>query len=326
MLNGSGGRDSLRRHVRSLETVSVDVPEAALAAYEAALSSVCEAVGFFRDNETGSWRVEGVKSVGCNEAPLAGALALAAELSGIEAQARRSPTAAEGWLARSYTSFPEQLIGRRFSVRGTHVRTPPSPGRLALILDAGLAFGSGEHGSTRGCLRALERVAGRRPGRILDLGTGSGILALAAARLLHRPVLATDIDPRSVHVARQNAALNQLGRQVRVRLADGWRHLSVRASGPYDLVLANILARPLCLMARQLAPRVAPGGTAILSGILLTQARSVLLAHRRCGLKLEASLQDGPWATLVLRRPSRLDRATTAGQLPSNASRSVGGQ
>ncbi len=299
----TGERDIHRRHVAPLETVSVDVPEAVLEVYEAALSSACATVGLFRNHMTGTWRVEGVTSVGDNQSALVAALALAAELSGVEAQVRRSATEAEGWLARSYASFPEQLIGRRFSVRGTHLCIPPPAGRLTLTLDAGLAFGSGEHGSTRGCIRALERVAWRRPRRILDLGTGSGILAMAAARLLHRAVLATDIEPWSVFVAKQNAALNRLGRLVTVRLADGWRNPGVRARGPYDLVLANILARPLCLMARQLALNVAPGATVILAGLLRNQVRSVLAAHLRCGLRFEAGLEEAPWVTLILRQP-----------------------
>ncbi len=170
----------------SLETVSVTVPEAALEIYEAALSSACVTVGFFRDHATGDWRIEGVKPIGGNEPELVAALGLAANVSGVTVPLRRTPTPAEGWLARTYASFPEQRIGRRFAIRGTHLHEPPSAGRITLTLDAGLAFGSGEHGSTRGCLRALERVAHRRPQRILDLGTGSGILAMAAARLLHR--------------------------------------------------------------------------------------------------------------------------------------------
>ena len=290
------------RQATPLETVSVDVPESALEAYEAALSSVCATVGFFRNHKSGDWRVEGVKQVGEHEPELIAALALAAGLSGVTREVTRTPTPAEGWLARSYASFPEQHIGRRFAVRGTHLSGPPTPGRITLTLDAGLAFGSGEHGSTRGCLRALERVAYRRPRRILDLGTGSGILAMAAARLLHRRVLATDIEPWSVRVAEQNARLNRLGSLVRCRLTDGWRHRAVRA-GCYDLVFANILARPLCLMARQLAVHLAPGGTAILSGLLRSQAQAVIAAHRRCGLQLETMVHEGAWTTLVVRRP-----------------------
>jgi len=294
--------EATRRHATSLETVSVDVPEAALEAYEAALSSACATVGFFRDHKTGDWHVEGVKPVSSNEPELAAALALAATVSGVVVPMRRTPTPAEGWLARTYASFPEQRIGRRFAIRGTHLRERPAAGRITLTLDAGLAFGSGEHGSTRGCLRALERVAHRRPGRILDMGTGSGILAMAAARLLRRRILATDIEPWSVRVGRQNASLNQLGPLTRFRLADGWRSPAVRGGGPYDLVFANILARPLSLMARQLAAHLAPGGTAILSGLLRTQMEGVLAAHRRCGLSLETAIHEAPWTTLVLRR------------------------
>lgn len=292
----------MRLHTPQLETISVSVPEAAAPAYEAALRNACAAVGFFRGAATSDWWVEGVKEVGSGEAELASALALAELVTGVTAPLRRTRTPAEGWLARTRASFPEQRIGRRFAIRGSHLATPAAPGRITLTLDAGLAFGSGEHGSTRGCLRALERVVYRRPKRMLDLGTGSGILAMAAARLLHRRVLATDIEPWSVRVAQQNAALNRLGHLVRPVLANGWRNRSVRAGAPYDLVLANILARPLAAMARDLAANLAPGGTAILSGLLASQARWLLVAHRRSGLRLECSLSEGAWVTLVLRR------------------------
>jgi len=296
------------RRISRLETVSVTVPEAALEAYEAALDSACDTVGFFRDDKTGEWRVEGVKSVDTGEAELTAALALAAGLTGFVARLERSETPAEGWLARTYAGFPEQRIGRRFAVRGTHLPPHTTPGRITLLLDAGLAFGSGEHGSTQGCLLALERAASRRPRRILDLGTGSGILAIAAARYLRRPVLATDIEPWSVRVARENAALNGVAHLVRPSLADGWHSARVRAGGPYDLVFANILARPLCLMAKELAVHLAPGGTAILAGLLTTQARAVLAAHRWQGLRLDRMIAAGPWTTLVLRR-SAVERA-----------------
>jgi ribosomal protein L11 methyltransferase len=188
-------------------------------------------------------------------------------------------------------------------VRGTHLPRRVASGLITLTLDAGVAFGSGEHGSTRGCLRALERIAHRRPRRILDLGTGSGILAIAAARLLRRPVLATDIEPWSVRVAAENAAANGVARLVRCRLADGWRDPVVTGAAPFDLVLANILARPLAAMAKQLAAGLAPGGRAVLAGLLSGQARFVLAAHRRHGMALDFALREGSWTTLVLRRP-----------------------
>ncbi len=293
----------MRKRTEALETVFVDVPEAALEAFESALLSACSTVGFFfLDEAKRIWRIEGVKPVGANEAELVGALALAEMMTGVAAPLRRHATAAEGWLARTYESFPAQEVGRRFVVRGSHLKGPGVPGRITLTLDAGVAFGSGEHGSTRGCLRALEKIAHRKPRRILDLGTGSGILAMAAARLLHRPVLATDIEPWSVRVAARNAAENGVGALVTARLADGWDHPAVSAGAPYDLVFANILARPLCAMARHLAASLAPGGTAILAGLLNSQANLVLSAHRRLGMRLDFALREGNWTTLVLRR------------------------
>lgn len=292
----------MANHPIPLETVAVSVTEDALEAYEAALGNACQTVGFFRNHDTGIWRVEGVKQIGVNEAELASSLAVAAMMTGVSPVLERSATQADGWLARTYAAFPEQLIGTRFAVRGTHLTGPETPNRISLVLDAGLAFGTGEHGSTRGCLVALESVARRRPKRILDMGTGSGILAMAAARLMNRSVLATDIEPWAVRVAAENAELNGVAHLVTARLADGWRDPFVRAHGPYDLVFANILARPLCLMARDLALNLAPGGTAILAGLLANQARWVLAAHRTQGLRLERLLPVGAWTTIVVRK------------------------
>ncbi|MGD0431668.1 MAG: 50S ribosomal protein L11 methyltransferase [Acetobacteraceae bacterium] len=292
-----------------MECLSLTVPEEALEAYEAALASVCETVAFFRDHATGSWRLEGVRTAGAKENELTGALALAAAVTGVTSVLEQEPTEVDGWLERTKAAFPEQLIGRSFAIRGTHLTGVDRPGRTTLILDAGVAFGSGEHNSTRGCLIALEQVIartrhspGRRPRRILDLGTGSGILAMAAAKTSHRKVLATDIEPWSVRVARENARLNHVHRLVLPILADGWQSAAVRNSGPYDLVFGNILARPLRAMARDLSRNLAPGGTAILAGLLRAQARDVLAAHRRTGLVLEQMIDMEPWTTLVLRR------------------------
>ena len=294
---------STRRHATGLETVHVTVPDEAVEAYERALASVCSTVGIFEADDTQTiWRIEGVKDEGSAEPALAVALSIAAAMSGIDAPLRRERTQAEGWLARTYESFPEQQVGRRFAIRGTHLGAAPGGPRLTLTLDAGIAFGSGEHGSTRGCLLALERIAHRRPQRILDLGTGSGILAMAAAALLRRPVLAVDIEPWSVRVAAQNASMNRLHRLVTCRLGNGWRTPAIRAYSPYDLVFANILARPLCRMAHALGRNLAPGGSAILAGLLVSQVRMVLAAHRRQGLVLEAVMREGDWATMILRR------------------------
>ncbi len=288
-----------------LETVFVIVPHTARDAYEAAIAQACTTIGLFEHDEAARiWRIEGVKATGENDAALDTALAIAALVTGITAPLQREPTEAEGWLARVYEAFPAQDIGRRFTIRGTHNTQRPRAGRHALTVDAGLAFGSGEHGSTRGCLRALERVAHRSPARIIDMGCGSGILAMAAASLLHRRVLAVDNDPWSVRVTAQNAALNGLRGRVHARLGQGWQGAG---AARYELILANILARPLCLMARALAAHLAPGGTVILSGLLTGQIPMVLAAHRRQGLHLERALREGQWATLILRAPSLPD-------------------
>ncbi|WP_237212806.1 50S ribosomal protein L11 methyltransferase [Falsiroseomonas oryziterrae] len=296
------------RRADPLETIWLDaLPEEAVPTFEAALQTVCRSVSLFRDEATDTWRVEGVRSRGAGDDELAGALALAAAMTGMEhPQLQAAAVEAEGWLARTVAAFGEQEIGGDFLIRPTHVAPRRTYGRIVLVLDAGIAFGSGEHASTRGCLVALARIArdGRPRRRVLDLGTGSGILAMAAVKRLRCRVLATDIEPWSVRVAEQNARMNGLGDRVRARLADGWAERHVRRGRPYDLVFANILARPLCAMARELATALAPGGTAILAGLLGTQARMVLAAHRRQGLRLERALPVGPWTTLVLRKPA----------------------
>jgi ribosomal protein L11 methyltransferase len=147
----------------------------------------------------------------------------------------------------------------------------------------------------------LEWLAHRKPRRILDLGTGSGVLAMAAAALLRRPVLATDNDPWAVRAARENARRNRLA--VHAAQGDGWHAPAIRRAGQFDLVFANILARPLCRMARPLARRLAPGGVAILAGLTRDQARMVLAAHRSQGLVLRKRHDEGRWTTLVVAKP-----------------------
>lgn len=289
-----------------LERVAFRVPEAALEPFEAALDLCCRAVGFFLDEATDEWVVEGLREIGGADGDLDAALGLAMAASGVAPAIERTTVPAGGWLARSYQGFPEQLIGARFAIRGTHIAAPRAAGRHTILLDAGLAFGTGEHGSTRGCLRALERIGkARRPRDILDLGTGSGVLGIAAAKLWGRRVRATDIDARAVRVARANAALNGVAPLFRAARADGWTSPTLRRHAPYDFVFANILARPLAAMAHQLAAALAPGGVAVLAGLLERQARWVLSAHRRHGLVLAARIREGEWTTLILARPNK---------------------
>ncbi len=224
-----------------------------------------------------------MKTRATGEGALTAALALAAAASGFQAALQRQPTEADGWLARTYAGFPEQLAGRRFAIRGTHLtRTRrPRPHRPGARRGRGVRLRRARLDA--GLPAALESVAHRRPRRILDLGTGSGILAMAAAKLLRRRVLATDIDPWSVRVGGANAALERHRAHAAVPARRWLAFAGDRTRRPYDLVFANILARPLCLMARHLAAHLAPGGTAILAGLLDRQVRMVLAAHRRAG-------------------------------------------
>lgn len=294
----------MKRHVQPLETLVLDrLPEHAVPTYEAALLSVSATVALFRDEPTDTWRIEAVREATADPEALASALALAAGLTGHEAPLERHATEADGWLARTVEAFPVMPIGGRFLIRPTHAPQGRVFGRIALTLDAGLAFGSGEHQSTRGCLMALEGLKPKgRHARVLDLGSGSGILAMAAAKLWGCRVLATDIEPWSVRVAADNAVMNGLRGRVRSILADGWKAAAVRRPAPYDLVFANILARPLCSMAKDLADHLAPDGVAILAGLLGSQVPMVLAAHRRQGLVLERRIDLAPWASLVLRK------------------------
>ena len=287
-----------------LDCIALTVPADALDFFESALGSVCRAVSFFHNEDMGTWDIQGVKERGAYEDELESALAVAEMLTGVTPEITRTLVPVGGWLARTKAAFPEQTIGGRFVVRGTHISAPEIPGRITLTLDAGLAFGTGEHNSTRGCLVALERVAQyHHPHRILDLGTGSGILAIAAAKLLHQRVLASDIDFRAARVANANAKLNGVAALVHAIRAAGWVDKRIKRNAPYDLVFANILARPLCAMAHQLGDSLAPGGVAILAGLLTTQVNWVLSAHRRAGLVLEHHLVDGAWSILTLRKP-----------------------
>jgi ribosomal protein L11 methyltransferase len=293
----------------ALETITLSgIPDEAVPTYEAALGSVCRSVAFSLDEATGNWTLEAVRGQGVKEAELQAALALAAAVTGHAAEAGRAPVDADGWLARTAEAFPQQRIGRRLLLRPTHLPDAPAGGRIVLRIDAGLAFGSGEHSSTRGCLLAFERLAPRRArsdrrwtARILDLGAGSGVLGLYAAAWLRRPVELTDIEPWSVRVAAENATMNGLRHLARARVADGWHARWLRGRH-FDLVFANILARPLCAMAQSLAGHLAPGGVAVLAGLLATQAPMVIAAHRRAGLRLVSRREQGAWATLVVRR------------------------
>jgi ribosomal protein L11 methyltransferase len=189
-------------------------------------------------------------------------------------------------------------------VHGAHDRARVPPNRIGIEIEAALAFGTGHHGTTRGCLLALDHICkgARAPRRILDVGTGTGVLAIAAARALRRSVIATDIDAPSVQVARGNARLNR-ATGIMFMHANGVMAPAIHARAPFDLVFANILLGPLKRLAAPIRGILAPGGRIVLSGILDAQANAVLAAYRPLALERRTTL-DG-WTTLVLGREQR---------------------
>jgi ribosomal protein L11 methyltransferase len=227
---------------------------------------------------------------------------LVRDTTGSDAALTISAVAARDWVKASLEGLPPVPAGR-FTVHGSHHRGRIPHNRIAIEVEAALAFGTGHHGTTRGCLLALDALLKRaRPKRILDVGTGSGVLAMAAAKALRRPALATDIDKAAVTVARDNARLNRAAPLVTVAHAVGLISPHVRTCARYDLVFANILLAPLKGLAAPIARVLAPGGRAILSGLLPQQANAARAVYGAQGLRLERRVDLDGWATLVMGR------------------------
>jgi ribosomal protein L11 methyltransferase len=209
---------------------------------------------------------------------------------------------AKDWVKATLEELVPVRAGR-FIVHGRHDRTQIPPNKLGIEIEAALAFGTGHHGTTCGCLLLLDSVLkARRPARVLDLGTGTGVLAIAAARALQIEVLASDIDPLSVRVAGENARLNGTGNLVQAIRATGFSAPQFVARGPFDLALANILANPLRQMATPMARHLAPSALVILSGLLPRQAQGVIAAYRARGLVLERHIEIEGWSSLLMRK------------------------
>ena len=209
---------------------------------------------------------------------------------------------ARDWVKASLEDLVPVPAGR-FVVHGQHDRDRVAPNKIGIEIEAALAFGTGHHGTTRGCLLLLDHVLkAYRPRRVLDLGTGTGVLAIAAARALHENILSSDIDPVSVQVARENARLNAAGHLVQAIAATGFAAPQFARRGPFDLVLANILANPLRQLAAPMARHLAPSALVILSGLLTHQVPSVIAAYRARGLVPVRHLRIEGWSSLLLRR------------------------
>ncbi len=210
-----------------------------------------------------------------------------------------APLQMQDWVAQVQKHFKPMRAGRYY-IYGSHIETPPPLSATPILLDAGAAFGTGEHETTAGCMMAMDELFhARRYQRVLDMGCGSGVLAIAAAKSLHVPVTAIDNDAVSVKVARENVRRNKVAAHVKLQCGDGYSTALVH--GKYDLIIANILARPLMYMAQDLRKYLRHGGTAVLSGLLNRQEEMVLWAHKQAGLHLVKRKRVGPWSVLVLR-------------------------
>jgi ribosomal protein L11 methyltransferase len=284
-------------------TISLTVPAAATDLFMAAIGPQAESLTMFEADPDGiEWQLGGVLRQGYNQPALQVALSIAALACGIpEPAVIIEPLQDVDWLSRVAADFPPVTFGR-FFLHGSHYDPKPGEGQIRLHVDAGTAFGSGEHATTQGCLQGIEWLRKKRQiTQVLDMGCGSGILGIAAAKLWHCGVIAIDIDAEAVRVTLDNARLNGVARLVRAQAGDGYRAPILNHAQPFDLIVSNILARPLRKMAKDLSRNLAPGGHAILSGLLRTQERSVMAAHATFGLRLAARFGIGDWMALVLK-------------------------
>ncbi len=272
----------------------------------------------------GGWRFEAHFAQAPDETALRALVGAVAGEGAAHALALES-VAARDWVAASLAGLKPVAAGR-FLVHGAHDRARVPAHRIGIEIEAALAFGTGHHGTTRGCLLALDAWLKRRnsrPGlshsrprtrqraKILDIGTGTGVLAIAAAKATHSRVLASDIDRRAVEVARANARANAAGTLVDVVHAGGLAARHLRERGPFDLVLANILLAPLRGLAAPIARALAPGGHVILSGLLASQAGAAIAAYRMSGFALEGRISLDEWVTLLLVRRRAETRTMT---------------
>jgi ribosomal protein L11 methyltransferase len=247
----------------------------------------------------------------CEEKPDAAVIDMRLQL--LAATARIAPPVAEisllpatDWVSEVQKNFPPMQAGQ-FFIYGQHYEGAKPVAAIPLMIDAGRAFGTGEHETTSSCLEAIAWLAKRRGFRhMLDMGCGTGILAIAMAKRWKKagnvPLIAVDIDHQSIVITGENTRLNRVAARVRSGVSDGYRAAAVTKHAPYELIMSNILARPLVRFAPQLKRHLAPGGIAVLSGLLANQERMVLAAHRAQGLRLIKRIRHNSWNTLILQR------------------------
>nr|B0T1G7.1 RecName: Full=Ribosomal protein L11 methyltransferase; Short=L11 Mtase [Caulobacter sp. K31] len=247
------------------------------------------------DEDKGLWRIDAFPTTDEEDAGLLEVLA------GYPLKVVRETLADADWLAMALSGLPPVRAGR-FFVYGMHDRGRLPASTVNLRIEAGAAFGTGHHGTTVGCLMAYDKlIKARKFKKVLDVGAGTGLLAIAAARTGSRIAVGTDIDRPSVRISKENAKVNRAN--AKFVHASGLGHRLVTDNAPYDLVFANILARPLISLAQDIKTALVPGGTVILSGLLRTQERMVKAAYVSRGFKVVNRIHRDAWAALVLQRP-----------------------
>ncbi|NQU70299.1 MAG: 50S ribosomal protein L11 methyltransferase, partial [Rhodospirillales bacterium] len=253
------------------------------------------------------WRLEAYWDAEPNRAELTARLGVAAaafDISALEFNADFSieMMPAIDWVKRVQENSPPVSAGR-FYIYGSHVTTPVPEGQIGIRIDAGAAFGTGTHETTQGCLMAFDRISRQSEiGSALDLGCGSGILAIGMAKLWRIPILAADNDPMAVEVTIENSEFNGVADRIQAILSEGCHDAAIGDQGPFELIAANILAEPLIAMAPEIRRHMAPDGQVVLSGLLDSQSDNVVAAYQRAGLNLADIIALGEWHTLIMQR------------------------
>ncbi len=269
--------------------------EQAAALWSDAVLPEALAVSIFEDADKDCWRVDALYD---EQREARAALDLISDEDRLLTSVCRLPD--EDWVAMSLSELTPVRAGR-FIVHGQHHDGPSGADDIGILIEAGQAFGTGHHGTTRGCLEAIDTLGRARAYRnALDVGCGTGVLAMAIAKHMRIPVMAGDMDPIAIETAKANAHVNACADEIAFTVASGTRCTAIRDQAPYDLVVANILMQPLIDLAEEISTTVAPKGTVVLSGLLTDQEERVLAAYTPLGLSVKDRTRIEGWSTLVL--------------------------